>query len=81
MTDVYEVRPASDSRGFHLISAALAEGKLWFEKEYVAIGYARLHSTSDSLVVRTYDASGNVTAVHEQSASHAVAASAAMRRE
>lgn len=81
MTDVYEVRPASGSGGFDLFSAALAEGKLWFVKEHVAVGYARLHSASNALVVRIYDASGNLITIHEPCASHTAPASGALRHD
>lgn len=41
---VYEVRPRSGTSGFELISDTLAQGRLAFEKQRVAAGYARLNS-------------------------------------
>lgn len=64
--NVYEVRPKQDGTGFTLASDALANGRMDFTKEHVAVGYAMLHSGSHGSVIRVYDARGDLTASHEQ---------------
>ena len=47
ISDVYEVRPRKDKRGFDLISDALPYGRLWYgEPDAIsnAIGYAKFYS-------------------------------------
>ena len=61
----YEVRPGASGSGFDLLSTALPGGKLWFEKEHVAAGYARLHAGAEPMLLRIFDADGRLTAVHE----------------
>ena len=63
---VYEIRPRVGSSGFELISDALPQGRLTFEKQRVASGYARLHSASHPLVIRIFDAAGNLLATHDE---------------
>ncbi len=65
---VYEVRPATTGEGFDVISEALSTGRLRLSKQYVAIGYATLHSGSHPSVIRVYDAAGELIATHEQPA-------------
>ena len=71
---IYEIRPRSaSSGGVELISDALPQGRLAFDKQRVAIGYARLHSGSHPLVVRIFDADGTLIGSHDHSgAPHAL---------
>jgi hypothetical protein len=65
----YEVRPRKDHRGVNLISDALPFGRLWYDGPNAAsnaIGYAQQYSRSHDVVVRVYDAAGNVIETHEQ---------------
>jgi hypothetical protein len=69
-TQVYEVRPRKDHRGFDLISDAQPFGRLWYgELDAVvnAIGYAKFFSRSHDAVIRVYDSTGNVIQTHEHS--------------
>jgi hypothetical protein len=59
--DRNEVRP---HRGVNLISDALPFGRLWYTKPDDAIGYAMDYSRSAAVVIRVYDAVGNVTETH-----------------
>ena len=68
---VYEIRPRSQSSGVELISDALPNGRLAFEKQRVAAGYARLHSGSHPLLIRIFDAHGNLIATYDHSAAAA----------
>src|SRR5437667_12345095 len=54
----YEVRPRSDKRGVDLISNALPFGSLWYGEPDAltnAIGYAKVFSRSNDVVIRVYD--------------------------
>jgi hypothetical protein len=67
-TQVYEVRPRKDHRGFDLISDALPFGRLWYSEPNAisnAIGYAKFRSRSHDAVIRVYDEAGNVIETHE----------------
>jgi len=62
---VYEVRPRKDHRGIDLISDALPSGRLWYDTPDNAIGYAEHYSRSANVVIRVYDAAGNIIETHE----------------
>ena len=65
---IYEVRPRKDKRGVDLISAVLQFGRLWCDRPDAAanaIGYAKFYSRSADVVIRVYDAVGNVIKTHE----------------
>jgi hypothetical protein len=65
----YEVRPRKDKRGVTLISDALPFGRLWYGEPNAisnAIGYATHYSRSHDVVIRVYDAGGNVIETQEQ---------------
>jgi len=47
-----------------LISAVLPFGCLWYDTDN-AIGYAMHGSRSHAVVIRVYDAAGNMTETHE----------------
>ena len=67
-SDVYEVRPRKDKRGFDLISDALPFGRLWYAGPNAvanAIGYAEHRSQSDEAVIRVYDDACNVIQTRE----------------
>jgi hypothetical protein len=64
----YKVRPRNDKRGVDLLSDALPFGRLWYGGENAAsnaIGYAKHYSRSHDVVVRVYDAAGNVIETYE----------------
>ena len=64
----YEVRPRNDHRGVDLISDALPFGRLWYGEPNAtsnAIGYAKFYSRSQHVLIRVYDASGNMVKTHE----------------
>jgi hypothetical protein len=64
----YEVRPRMDRPGVALISEVLPFGRLWYaEPNSVsnAIAYALHYSRSYSVVIRVYDAAGNVIQTHK----------------
>ena len=61
---VYEVR--KDKRGVDLISDALPFGRLWYEKQDEAIGYAQHRNRSHDAVIRVYDEAGNIIETHKQ---------------
>ncbi len=63
---VYEVRPRKNRRGVDLISDALPFGRLWYVEVSDAIGYAEFYSRSHHVVIRVYDAAGNVIETHER---------------
>ena len=66
-TDIYEVRPRRDHRGFDLISDTLPFGRLWYAEPNAvsdAIGYATFYSRSHDAVIRVYDEAGNVIETH-----------------
>jgi hypothetical protein len=46
------VRPRKDRRGFDLISEALPFGRLWYDAQGAAIGYAKFYSRSQAAEVR-----------------------------
>jgi hypothetical protein len=65
---VYEVRPRKDKRGVDLISDVLPFGRLWYGDANAvanAIGYAEHYSRSQNVVIRVYDAAGNVIETHD----------------
>jgi hypothetical protein len=67
-THVYEIRPRADKHGFDLSSDALRYSPLWYRGSNAivdAIRYARSHSRSHPVVIRVYDAAGNVIDTHE----------------
>ena len=67
-TNVYEVRPRKDHRGFDLIFDALPFGRLWYDGPDAAanaICYAKHRSRSCRAVIRVYDEAGNVIETHE----------------
>jgi hypothetical protein len=66
---VYELRPRADKSGFDLMSDALPYSPLWYRGPNVirdAIGDAEFFSRSPDVVIRVYDAAGNVIEKHEQ---------------
>ena len=66
--NAYEVRPRKDHRGVDLISDRLPFGRLWYGEPNAAsnaIGYAKHYSRSHDVVIRVYDAAGNVIETHE----------------
>jgi hypothetical protein len=66
--NVYEVRPRKHRRGFDLISDVLPFGRLWYGEPNAisnAIGYAQHRSRSHHVVIRVYDAAGNVIETEE----------------
>jgi hypothetical protein len=63
------VRPRKDHRGVDLISDALPFGRLWYGEPNAvsnAVDYAKFFSRSHRVVIRVYDAAGNVIETHEQ---------------
>jgi len=65
---IYEIRPRKDKRGVDLISDVLPFGKLWYGQPNAvgnAIGYAKFYGRSQDVVIRVYDAAGNVIETHE----------------
>jgi hypothetical protein len=67
-THEYEVRPRKDQRGVDLISEQLLFGCLRYAGPNAvtnAIGYATYYSRSHDVVIRVYDAAGNVIETHE----------------
>jgi hypothetical protein len=66
---VCEVRPRRDDRGVDLISDVLPFGRLVYGGPNAvsnAIGYAQFYSRSHDVVIRVYDASGNMIETHAQ---------------
>ena len=64
----YEVRPRKDRPGVALISDVLPFGRLWYGEPNAvsnAIAYAMHYSCPHPLVIRVYDAAGNVIKTHE----------------
>jgi len=59
-TVIYEIRPRSDRRAFHLISDALPFGKLWYRDAEAAAGYAEFYSRSKNIEIRFFDGQGNL---------------------
>ena len=65
---VYEGSPRTDKSGVDLSSDALPFGRLWCDRPGAvgnAIGYAQFYSRSHDVVIRVYDAAGNVIKMHE----------------
>ena len=59
----YEIRTRADKQGFDLSSDALPYSPLWYRGSNAivdAVGYARTYSQSHPVVIRVYDATGNV---------------------
>jgi hypothetical protein len=66
--DVYEIRPRKDRRGFDLIGDRLPLGLLWFEGPDAladAVIYTKFYSRSHPAIIRVFDESGTVVAIHE----------------
>ena len=60
---IYEIRPRTDKHGFDLSSDALRYSPLWYRGSNPivdAVSYARCCSRSHPVVIRVYDATGNV---------------------
>jgi hypothetical protein len=60
---IYEIRPRADKHGFDLISGTLRYGPLWYRGSNAivdAVRHARSYSRSHPVVIRVYDATGNV---------------------
>jgi len=60
---IYEIRPRTDKHGFDLRSDALRYSPLWYRGSNPivdAVHYARSYSRSHPVVIRVYDATGNV---------------------
>src|SRR6516164_574317 len=60
---VYEIRPRADKHGFHLSGDVLRYSPLWYRGSNAiadAVRYARSCSRSHPVVIRVYDATGNV---------------------
>ena len=60
---IYEIRPRADKHGFDLSSGALRYSPLWYRGSNAivdALGYAKSYSRPHPVVIRVYDASGNV---------------------
>jgi hypothetical protein len=66
--DVYEIRPRKDRCGFDLIGDRLPLGLLWFEGPDAlvdAVIYTKFYSRSHPVIIRVFDESGAVVAIHE----------------
>ena len=60
---IYEIRPRADKHGFDLSGVALRYSPLWYRGSNAivdAVRYARSCSRSHPVVIRVYDAAGNV---------------------
>jgi hypothetical protein len=60
---IYEIRPRADKHGFDLSSDALRYSPLWYRGSNAivdAVGYAKSYSRPHPVVIRVYDATGNV---------------------
>src|SRR5262245_8406562 len=60
---IYEIRPRGDRHGFDLTSNALRYSPLWYRGSNAivdAINYARSCSRAHPVVIRVYDATGNL---------------------
>ena len=65
---VYEIRLRKDKRDFDLISDVLPFGRLCYGEPSAvanAIGYAKFYSRLHDVVIRVYDAAGNVIETYE----------------
>lgn len=54
-THIYDIRPRSDRRGFHLISDALPFGKLWYGDAEAAASYAVFYGRSKDIQIRFFN--------------------------
>ena len=61
----YELRPRKDRRGVDLISDVLPFGRLWYDTQDNALGYAMHSSRSHDAVIRVCDDAGNMIETHE----------------
>ena len=60
---IYEIRPRADKHGFDLSGDALRYSPLWYRGSNAivdAVRYARSCSRSNPVVIRVYDATGNM---------------------
>jgi hypothetical protein len=60
---IYEIRPRADRHGFDLSGDALPYSPLWYRGSNAivdAVGYAKSYSQRHPIVIRVYDATGNV---------------------
>ena len=60
---IYEIRARADQHGFDLSSDALPYSPLWYRGSNAivdAVGYAKSYSRPHPVVIRVYDATGNV---------------------
>ena len=60
---IYEIRARGDKHGFDLSSDALPYSPLWYRGSNAivdAVGYAKSYSQPHPIVIRVYDATGNV---------------------
>ena len=57
---VRDARRRKNHRGVDLISYVLPFGRLWYDTPANAIGYAMHSSRSHDVVIRVYDATGNM---------------------
>jgi cytochrome oxidase Cu insertion factor (SCO1/SenC/PrrC family) len=65
---VYEIRLRKDKRDFDLISDVLPFSRLRYGEPSAvanAIGHAKFYSRSHDVVIRVYDAAGNVIETYE----------------
>jgi hypothetical protein len=66
---IYEIRLRVDKHGFDLSSDALRYSPLWYRGSNAigdAVRYAKSYSQSHPVVIRVYDATGNLIETHEQ---------------
>jgi hypothetical protein len=64
----YEIRPRVDKHGFDLSSDALPYSPLWYRGPNAikdAIGHAKSCSQPHPVVIRVYDAAGNLIETHQ----------------
>ena len=62
-THIYEIRPRADKHGFDLSSDSLRYSPLWYRGSNAivdAVRYARSYSRSHPVMIRIYDATGNL---------------------
>ena len=62
-THIYEIRLRADKHGFDLSSDTLPYSPLWYRGPNAiaeAVGYAKSYSRPNPVVIRVYDATGNV---------------------
>ena len=66
--DIYEIRPRADKHGVDLVSDALPYSPIWYRGSKAitdAIDHAEFYSRLHDVVIRIYDAAGNVIETHE----------------